>query len=76
MNIEIIDNGTLEPGDIVLWYNQGHTNAYAGNYLWYDMGRNYTGGYGTHDNYHYKTWGPIKIDYYESAVVWRILRIK
>jgi hypothetical protein len=73
---DLIKNGSLEAGDVVLWYDHGHTNMYAGNNLWYDMGRNFTGGYGTMDEYYFKTFGPVRIKYYEEARVWRILKVK
>jgi len=73
----LINNGTLKAGDIVLWNNQQHTNVYAGNGKWYDAGRQ-TGinGSGSSNNYKFKTLGPVKISYYMSTGVWKILRIK
>ena len=73
---ELIKNNILQPGDVVMWYHQGHTNMYAGNNLWYDYGRNFTGGYGSMEEYYFKTFGPIRITYYEDAQVWKILRAK
>ena len=73
----LINEGTLKAGDIVLWYNQQHTNVYAGNNKWYDAGRQ-TGinGSGSSSNYKFKTLGPVKISYYMNTGVWKILRIK
>ena len=73
----LINNGTLKAGDIVLWYNQQHTNVYAGNNKWYDAGRQ-TGinGSGSSSNYKFNTLGPVKISYYMNGKVWKILRIK
>ncbi len=73
---DLIADGTIQPGDVIMWYNSGHTNAYAGNNTWYDTGRNFTGGYGSMEEYYFKTFGPLTITYYEDAPVWRILRIK
>lgn len=73
---ELIKEGKIEPGDVILWYEGGHTNAYAGNNAWYDMGRNFVGGYGSKENYTFTTFGPIKIDFYMNAKVWRILKAK
>ena len=72
----MIKSGDLIPGDTVYWTNVCHTNAYAGNYLWYDAGRNFTGGHGTPDNYHFNTLGPLRIEFYESQQVYKILRIR
>ena len=73
----LINNGTLKAGDIVLWNNQQHTNVYAGNKKWFDAGRQ-TGlnGSGSSSNYKFDTLGPVKISYYMSTGVWKILRIK
>lgn len=73
---DLIKNNILQPGDVAMWYHQGHTNMYAGNNLWYDYGRNFTGGYGSMEEYYFKTFGPIRITYYEDAQVWKILRAK
>ena len=72
----MIKSGDLIPGDTVYWTNVCHTNAYAGNYLWFDAGRNFTGGHGTPDNYHFNTLGPLRIEFYESQQVYKILRIR
>lgn len=73
---ELIKNGTIEAGDVILWYDNGHTNVYAGNNSWYDMGRNFTGGHGSMDDYSFTSFGPIEIDFYMNARVWRILKAK
>lgn len=36
-----ISDGTLQPGDMVMYQNMGHTNIYAGNGKWYDAGHAY-----------------------------------
>ncbi len=72
----LINNGTIEPGDVILWYDSGHTNVYAGNNAWYDTGRNFTGGYGSMEDYTFTSFGPFKIDFYMDAKVWRILKAK
>ena len=73
---DLISDETLQAGDVVMYYHQGHTNMYAGNNLWYDMGRNFTGGYGSMEEYYFTTFGPIRIKYYENSQVWKILRAK
>lgn len=51
---QAIKDGTLQPGDIVTYYNPlQHTNIYAGNKKWYDSGHAYGGGSGEAP---FKTW--------------------
>lgn len=73
---QMMDDGDMLPGDTVYWTRVCHTNTYAGNYLWFDAGRNFTGGHGTPDNYHFNTLGPLRITFYESEPVYKILRIR
>ena len=72
----LIKEGKLQKGDIVLWYNMQHTNAYAGNNKWYDAGRwSATGARG--GSHRFKTVGPVYISsLYNNGRVWRILRVK
>ena len=73
---ELIFSNIIKAGDIVLWDDSNHTNLYAGNNLWYDIGRNFTGGHGSMDDYHFTSFGPFRITFYEDSTVWRILRLK
>ncbi len=73
---DLIASDELKPGDIVLWDDSKHTNLYAGNNLWYDTGRNFTGGYGSMEDYHFTSFGPFRITFYEDSTVWKILRLK
>ena len=51
---QAIKDGTLQPGDIVTYYNPlQHTNIYAGGKKWYDSGHAYGGGSGEAP---FKTW--------------------
>ena len=71
----LIREGKLQKGDIVLWYNKQHTNAYAGNKKWYDAGR--WSATGAKNGHRFKTIGPVSIgDLNNNWRVWRILRFK
>lgn len=72
---QMIADGEMIPGDIVLWYNHGHTNAYAGNNQFFEAGRVGSNGNGSMDNYYFKNLGPVSSGYYNS-VVWKIIRLK
>lgn len=73
----LISSGDLQAGDVVLWYNQQHTNVYAGNGKWYDAGRQSgSNGSGPNDNFKFTTLGPVEISSLMNARVWQILRIK
>ena len=58
---ELISSSTLKAGDIVLWYDTGH---------------NFIGGHGTMDDYHFTSFGPFRITFYEDSTVWKILRLR
>ncbi len=75
---QLIKDGTLKAGDIVLWYDHQHTNVYAGDNKWYDAGRRFDiNGSGTMNNFHFSTLGPFDIEsYWYGEGVWKILRIK
>ena len=69
----LIKNGTLKAGDIVLWQNIQHTNAYAGGKKWYDGGR-WSANKGK-TGFH--TFGPVTISTLNNNwKVWKILRVK
>ena len=51
---QLIDDGTLRPGDIVTYVNLQHTNIYAGGGKWYDAGHAYCNGVG--EGAVYKSW--------------------
>lgn len=70
----LIKNGKLQKGDIVLWQNVIHTNAYAGNNKWYDAGR--WAANGASGDLKFKTFGPVRISSLDHWRVWKILRIK
>ena len=71
----LIKKGKLQKGDIVLWYNQQHTNVYAGGKKWYDGGR--WSATGAKNGHRFKTVGPVAIgDLNHNWRVWRILRFK
>lgn len=73
----LIKEGKLLAGDVVLWHNIRHTNIYAGNYQWYDAGRQGgVNGSGTQDKFLFKTLGPIKLPFWGNQRVWKIMRIK
>ena len=71
----LIKKGKLQKGDIVLWYNQKHTNVYAGGKKWYDGGR--WSATGAKDGHKFKTLGPVSISSLNNNwKVWQILRFK
>ena len=70
----LIESKKLKKGDIVLWKNIIHTNAYAGNNKWYDAGR--WSANGAKGDLKFKTFGPVKISSLNHWKVWKILRIK
>ena len=51
---QLIEDGTLQPGDIVTYVDIQHTNIYAGNGKWYDAGHAYCSGTG--EGAVYKSW--------------------
>lgn len=51
---QLINDGTLQPGDIVTYVNLQHTNIYAGGNKWYDAGHAYCNGSG--EGAVYKSW--------------------
>ena len=51
---QLINDGTLQPGDIVTYVNLQHTNIYAGGGKWYDAGHAYCNGVG--EGAVYKSW--------------------
>lgn len=51
---QLIDDGTLRPGDIVTYVDLQHTNIYAGGGKWYDAGHAYCSGSG--EGAIYKSW--------------------
>lgn len=75
---ELVSEGKLKAGDIVLWNNVQHTNVYAGDKKWYDAGHFYSMNGCSRDKGNlYKTLGPGKIDtLWDNWGVWKILRIK
>ena len=64
---QLINDGTLQPGDIVTYVDIGHTNIYAGNNKWYDAGHAYAEGSGegaVFNSWHGKTvYGGQKVAY-------------
>lgn len=69
---QLIDDGTLRPGDIVTYVDLQHTNIYAGGGKWYDAGHAYCSGSG--EGAVYKSWyGDGK---YNSQKVGYIIRPK
>lgn len=69
---QLIDDGTLRPGDIVTYVDLQHTNIYAGGGKWYDAGHAYCSGSG--EGAIYKSWyGDGK---YNSQKVGYIIRPK
>lgn len=74
---KLIKDGSLKPGDIVLWEDERHTNVYAGGGKWYDAGRWRENG--AKGNLSFKTFGPIEIKFINKGDwkrVWKILRVK
>ena len=51
---QLLDDGTLRPGDIVTYVHLQHTNIYAGGNKWYDAGHAYCSGAG--EGAIYKSW--------------------
>lgn len=51
---QLINDGTLRPGDIVTYVDIQHTNIYAGGDKWYDAGHAYCNGSG--EGAIYKSW--------------------
>jgi len=72
----LINNGTMQPGDIIFWGSLEHVSVYAGNKKWYDAGRVGPNGSGSMDNYKFKTFGPLKLPSAMRATVYKIGRIK
>ena len=72
----LINNGTMQPGDIIFWGSLEHVSVYAGNKRWYDAGRVGPNGSGSMDNYKFKTFGPLKLPSAMKATVYKIGRIK
>ena len=73
---DLIQDGKLKAGDIILWNNVQHTNVYAGNKKFYDAGHSGSNGC-TSSNEYFKTWGPVKVNYlYNSYGVWKVIRVK
>ena len=69
---ELINDGTLQPGDIVTYVDLQHTNIYAGGGKWYDAGHAYCSGSG--EGAIYKSWyGEGK---YNNQKVGYIIRAK
>lgn len=69
---QAIKDGTLQPGDIVTYYNPlQHTNIYAGNKKWYDSGHAYGGGSGEAP---FKTWYGNTV--YGSYKISHIIRLR
>ena len=69
---QAIKDGTLQPGDIVTYYNPlQHTNIYAGNKKWYDSGHAYGGGSGEAP---FKTWYGNTV--YGTAKISHIIRLR
>ena len=60
-------------------YENG-VNSYGGNMSEEEINSRFNvtegNGYGSIEEYYFKTFGPLTITYYEDALVWRILRIK
>lgn len=69
---QLINDGTLQPGDIVTYVDLQHTNIYAGGGKWYDAGHAYCSGSG--EGAIYKSWyGEGK---YNNQKVGYIIRAK
>lgn len=69
---QLINDGTLQPGDIVTYVDLQHTNIYAGDGKWYDAGHAYCSGSG--EGAIYKSWyGEGK---YNNQKVGYIIRAK
>lgn len=72
---QAIKDGTLQAGDVVLYQNLTHTNAYAGNGTWYDGGRAYCNDRDTsHEGQEFVTWYGKTV--YDNQKISYILRIK
>lgn len=69
---QLINEGKLQPGDIVTYVSLQHTNIYAGNGKWYDAGHAYCSGSG--EGAKYNSWyGDGK---YDNQLVGWIIRKK